>query len=90
MYMAREDLGVLRQKITLKTDDELEALYRQCLQHEMKKEVSDGFVRLLNDFETETTPKAGFAILERFVGGEIARRWRVQREALKQIKNLFN
>lgn len=93
-YMEGRKTGLQRLSDKLKTidDDKIEALYRNCLIFEMKRDesyTSEDFNSMKKDFEIFTNEKSGFAIMERYISGEIARRWRKQRELLKGFKELF-
>ena len=88
----RTKLQELNNELKFKSDDQLEELYRYCLVFEMKKDesyTSEDFNSMKKDFERATNEKAGFAAMERYISGEIARRWRKQRELLKEFKGLF-
>lgn len=88
----KTEIQQLNEQIKRFDDDKLEEFYRQCLIHEMKRDdcyTKDAFNSMKNEFERVTNPRAGFAIMERYISGEIARRWRRQRDILKDFKGLF-
>ena len=90
--------GMTEQKIALLTlqrrlermsDDEVETLNRECMMYEMKRDNSQEFISTLNDFKRATNERAGFPILQRYIAGEIAKRWRRQRQVLKDFKEML-
>ena len=88
----RTKLQELNSELKFKSDDQLEELYRNCQVFEMKRDesyTSEDFNSMKKDFERATNEKAGFAVMERYISGEIARRWRKQRQLLKDFKELF-
>ena len=94
IYMEERETELQRLSDRLKTidDNEIEALYRNCLIFETKKDesyTSEDFNSIKKDFEIATSEKVGFLIMKRYISSEIARRWRKQRELLKGFKELF-
>jgi hypothetical protein len=93
-YMEEREakLQRLRDRLRAIDDDQIEALYRNCLIFETKKDESytlEDFNSMKKDFEIVTNEKVGFLIMERYILSEIARRWRKQRKLLKGFKELF-
>ena len=84
-----EELQILQRKLETMSDDEIETLNRECLMYEMKRDNSQEFISILNDFKRATNERAGFPMLQRYIAGTIARRWRRQREVLKEFKELL-
>ena len=73
-------------------DDKIEALYRNYLILETKRDesyTSEDFNSMKKDFEMATNERIGLLIMERYILSEIARRWRKQRKLLKGFKELF-
>ena len=93
-YMEERKTGlqILNAKLKTIDDDKIDILYRNCQVFEMKKDesyTSEDFKSMKKDFEIVTNEKAGFTVMERFILGEIARRWRKQRELLKDFKEML-
>ena len=84
-----EELQILQRKLETMSDDEIETLNRECLMYEMKRDNSQEFISILNDFKRATNERTGFPILQRYIAGTIARRWKRQREVLKEFKELL-
>ena len=84
-----EELQILQRKLETMSDDEIETLNRECMMYEMKRNNSQEFISILNDFKRATNERAGFPMLQRYIAGTIARRWRRQREVLKEFKELL-
>ena len=92
MEERKTELQELNDKLKMINDDQLEELYRQCLIYGMKRDgiyTNENFNSMKDKFEKVTNSKAGLAIMERYIFGEIARRWRKQRKLLKGFKELF-
>ena len=84
-----EELQILQRKLETMSDDEIETLNRECMMYEMKRDNSQEFISMLNDFKRATNERAGFPMLQRYIAGTIARRWKRQREVLKGFKELL-
>ena len=84
-----EELQILQRKLETMSDDEIETLNRECMMYEMKRNNSQEFISILNDFKRATNERAGFPMLQRYIAGTIARRWKRQREVLKGFKELL-
>ena len=84
-----EELQILQRKLETMSDDEIETLNRECMMYEMKRNNSQEFISILNDFKRATNERAGFPILQRYIAGEIAKRWRRQRQVLKDFKEML-
>ena len=84
-----EELQILQRKLETMSDDEIETLNRECMMYEMKRNNSQEFISILNDFKRATNERAGFPMLQRYIAGTIARRWKRQREVLKEFKELL-
>ena len=84
-----EELQILQRKLETMSDDEIETLNRECMMYEMKRDNSQEFISILNDFKRATNERAGFPMLQRYIAGTIARRWKRQREVLKEFKELL-
>ena len=84
-----EELQILQRKLETMSDDEIETLNRECMMYEMKRNNSQEFISILNDFKRATNERAGFPILQRYIAETIARRWKRQREVLKEFKELL-
>ena len=84
-----EELQILQRKLETMSDDEIETLNRECMMYEMKRNNSQEFISMLNDFKRATNERAGFPMLQRYIAGTIARRWKRQREVLKEFKELL-
>ena len=84
-----EELQILQRKLESMSDDEIETLNRECMMYEMKRDNSQEFISILNDFKRATNERAGFPMLQRYIAGTIARRWKRQREVLKEFKELL-
>ena len=84
-----EELQILQRKLETTSDDEIETLNRECMMYEMKRNNSQEFISILNDFKRATNERAGFPMLQRYIAGTIARRWKRQREVLKEFKELL-
>ena len=82
-------LQILQRRLERMSDDEIETLNRECMMYEMKRDNSQEFISILNDFKRATNERAGFPMLQRYIAGTIARRWRRQREVLKEFKELL-
>ena len=82
-------LQKLQRRLESMSDDEIETLNRECLMYEMKRDNSQEFISILNDFKRATNERAGFPILQRYIAGEIAKRWRRQRQVLKDFKEML-
>ena len=82
-------LQILQRRLESMSDDEIETLNRECMMYEMKRDNSQEFISILNDFKRATNERTGFPILQRYLAGEIAKRWRRQRQVLKDFKELF-
>ena len=82
-------LQILQRRLESMSDDEIETLNRECMMYEMKRDNSQEFISILNDFKRATNERAGFPILQRYIAGEIAKRWRRQRQVLKDFKEMF-
>ena len=82
-------LQILQRRLASMSDDEIETLNRECMMYEMKRDNSQEFISTLNDFKRATNERAGFPILQRYIAGEIAKRWRRQRQVLKDFKEMF-
>ena len=86
------ELQRLRDRLRTIDDDKIEALYRNCLIFETKRDesyTSEDFNSMKKDFEMATNERIGLLIMERYILSEIARRWRKQRKLLKGFKELF-
>ena len=93
-YMEERETELQRLSDKLKTidDDKIEALYRNYLILETKRDesyTSEDFNSMKKDFEMATNERIGLLIMERYILSEIARRWRKQRKLLKGFKELF-
>ena len=84
-----EELQILQRKLETMSDDEIETLNRECMMYEMKRNNSQEFISILNDFKRATNERAGFPMLQRYIAGTIARRWKRQRQVLKDFKEMF-
>ena len=84
-----EELQILQRKLETMSDDEIETLNRECMMYEMKRNNSQEFISILNDFKRATNERAGFPMLQRYIAGTIARRWKRQREVLKDFKEML-
>ena len=85
------ELQRLRDRLRAIDDDQIEALYRNYLILETKRDesyTSEDFNSMKKDFEMATNEKIGLLIMERYILSEIARRWRKQRKLLKRFKEL--
>lgn len=82
-------LQILQRRLESMSDDEIETLNRECMMYEMKRDNSQEFISILNDFKRATNERAGFPILQRYIAGTIARRWKRQRQVLKDFKEMF-
>ena len=85
----KTEVQILQRKLETMSDDEIETLNRECMMYEMKRNNSQEFISILNDFKRATNERAGFPMLQRYIAGTIARRWRRQREVLKEFKELL-
>ena len=86
------ELQRLRDRLRTIDDDQIEALYRNYLILETKRDesyTSEDFNSMKKDFEMATNERIGLLIMERYILSEIARRWRKQRKLLKGFKELF-
>ena len=86
------ELQRLRDRLSTIDDDKIEALYRNYLILETKRDesyTSEDFNSMKKDFEMATNERIGLLIMERYILSEIARRWRKQRKLLKGFKELF-
>ena len=86
------ELQRLRDRLRTIDDDKIEALYRNYLILETKRDesyTSEDFNSMKKDFEMATNERIGLLIMERYILSEIARRWRKQRKLLKGFKELF-
>ena len=86
------ELQRLRDRLRTIDDDQIEALYRNYLILETKRDesyTSEDFNSMKKDFEIATNERIGLLIMERYILSEIARRWRKQRKLLKGFKELF-
>ena len=86
------ELQRLRDRLSTIDDDKIEALYRNYLILETKRDesyTSEDFNSMKKDFEIATNERIGLLIMERYILSEIARRWRKQRKLLKGFKELF-
>ena len=86
------ELQRLRDRLRAIDDDKIEALYRNYLILETKRDesyTSEDFNSMKKDFEMATNERIGLLIMERYILSEIARRWRKQRKLLKGFKELF-
>ena len=93
-YMEKREteLQRLRDRLRAIDDDKIEALYRNYLILETKRDesyTSEDFNSMKKDFEMATNERIGLLIMERYILSEIARRWRKQRKLLKGFKELF-
>ena len=93
-YMEKREteLQRLRDRLRAIDDDKIEALYRNYLILETKRDesyTSEDFNSMKKDFEMTTNERIGLLIMERYILSEIARRWRKQRKLLKGFKELF-
>ena len=93
-YMEERETELQRLRDRLRTidDDKIEALYRNYLILETKRDesyTSEDFNSMKKDFEMATNERIGLLIMERYILSEIARRWRKQRKLLKGFKELF-
>ena len=82
-------LQKLQLRLESMSDDEIETLNHECMMYEMKRNNSQEFISILNDFKRATNERAGFPMLQRYIAGTIARRWKRQREVLKEFKELL-
>ena len=82
-------LQILQRRLERMSDDEVETLNRECMMYEMKRDNSQEFISILNDFKGATNERAGFPMLQRYIAGTIARRWKRQRQVLKDFKELL-
>lgn len=82
-------LQILQRRLESMSDDEIETLNHKCMMYEMKRDNSQEFISILNDFKRATNERAGFPILQRYLAGEIAKHWRRQRQVLKDFKEMF-
>lgn len=89
MEERKSALQKLQLRLESMSDDEIELLNRECIQYEMKRTNCDKFLDLLNDFKRATNERAGFPILQRYIASTIARRWRRQRQVLKDFKEML-
>ena len=92
MEERKTELQRLRDRLRAIDDDEIEALYRNCLIFETKRDesyTSEDFNSMKKDFEMATNERIGLLIMERYILSVIARRWRKQRKLLKGFKELF-
>ena len=49
-----EELQILQRKLETMSDDEIETLNRECMMYEMKRDNSQEFISILNDFKRAT------------------------------------
>ena len=73
------ELQRLRDRLRTIADDKIEALYRNYLIFERKRDesyTSEDFNSMKKDFEIATNERIGFLTMERYILSEIARRWR--------------
>ena len=84
-----EELQILQRKLETMSDDEIETLNRECMMYVLKRTNSNEFFYILEEFKKATSERAGFPIMERYISGEIAKRWRRQRQLLKDFKEMF-
>lgn len=89
MTKRKTALQILRQRFESMSDDEIETLNHECMMYEMERTNSNKFFQILEEFKKVTGERAGFPIMERYISGEIARRWRRQRQLLKDFKGMF-
>ena len=82
-------LQILQKRLENMSDDEIETLNRECMMYEMKRDNSQEFISILNDFKRATNERAGFPILQRYIARTIAKRWNRQRQVLKDFKEMF-
>ncbi len=82
-------LQILQRRLERMSDDEIETLNRECMMYEMKRDNSQEFISILNDFKRATNERAGFPMLQRYIAGTIARRWKRQRQVLKDFKEML-
>ena len=82
-------LQILQRRLERMSDDEIEILNRECMMYEMKRNNSQEFISIFNDFKSATNEKAGFPMLQRYITGTITRRWKRQRQVLKDFKELL-
>ena len=82
-------LQILQRRLERMSDDEIETLNRECRMYEMKRDNYQEFISMLNDFKRATNERAGFPMLQRYIAGTIARRWKRQRQVLKDFKEMF-
>lgn len=80
---------ILQRRLESMSDDEIETLNRECMMYEMKRDNSQEFISMLNDFKRATNERAGFPVLQRYIAGTIARRWKRQRQVLKDFKEML-
>ena len=82
-------LQKLQLRLESMSDDEIETLNHECMMYEMKRDNSLKFIYILNDFKIATNERAGFPILQRYIANTIARRWKRQRQVLKDFKEML-
>ena len=82
-------LQIQRRRFENMSDDEIETLNHECLVYMMERTNSNKFFQILEEFKKATSERAGFPVMERYISGEIAKRWKRQRQLLKDFKEMF-
>jgi len=72
------------------TNEELEKYYQEYMLFECKKDVSNDFNKLLDNYKNEIGEKAAFPILKNDLLNVIAHKWMEQNKILKKFYGIIN